>query len=67
MKRNNSFLINEKLTKKNILGNLLKERISEIELKKNPIIGKIFKKGKKLRYDFLSNVQPKFINTKTGI
>ena len=67
MKRNNSFLINEKLTKKNILGNLLKERISEIELKKNPIIGKIFKKGKKLRYDFLSNVQPKFINTKNLI
>ena len=63
MKRNNSFLINEKLTKKKIFGNFLKERISQIEIKKNPIIGKILEKEKKIRYDLLSNAQPKLINT----
>ena len=40
MKRSNSFLINKKLIKRQLLGNLLKEKISQIEIKKNPIIGK---------------------------
>ena len=63
MKRSNSFLINKKLIKRQLLGNLLKEKISQIEIKKNPIIGKILEKGKKIRYDFLSNIKPKLIST----